>query len=248
MLDDKALPVDGAVDDERVGPTSADNSLARALGSPNGRHQRWSMRTMIHQRRRPNFGPDPTMKALDITGAWPRLATAGSDEHSKGISRAWQSRRNSSIGQRRKASKKSSDTPFEAVTPSAHPPYDSCPVELELRMATASARRRRQSATRNCGVVLRVAGTAAAAASSAAGRPLGIRSCSAVAAMCIDHVSSAQCFVPEDSVPSRRNPVVGTVVSGCSHRHVGTADHGRHHCTARVRMRLSACYRRYARS
>jgi hypothetical protein len=26
------------------------------------------MRTMIRQRRRPDFGPDPTMEALDITG------------------------------------------------------------------------------------------------------------------------------------------------------------------------------------
>jgi hypothetical protein len=34
--------------------------------------------------------------------------------------------------------------PFGAATPSAHPPYDSRPVELELRMATASAGRRRR--------------------------------------------------------------------------------------------------------
>ena len=69
LLGDKAMLVDGAVEDETVGPTSAENSLARALGSPNGRH-RWSaMRTTINQRRRPNFGPDPTMKAFDITGA-----------------------------------------------------------------------------------------------------------------------------------------------------------------------------------
>jgi hypothetical protein len=40
VLDDKAMLVDGAVDDEMVGQTSAENSLARALGSPNGRHQR----------------------------------------------------------------------------------------------------------------------------------------------------------------------------------------------------------------
>jgi hypothetical protein len=69
LLDDKAMLVDGAVEDETVGQTSAENSLARALGSPNGRQLRSAMCTMIHQRRRPNFGPDPTMKALDITGA-----------------------------------------------------------------------------------------------------------------------------------------------------------------------------------
>jgi hypothetical protein len=69
LLDDKAMLVDGAVEDETVGPTSAENSLARALGSPNGRQLRSAMCTMIHQRRRPNFGPDPTREALDITGA-----------------------------------------------------------------------------------------------------------------------------------------------------------------------------------
>ncbi len=68
LLDDKTLPVDGADEGETVGQTSAENSLARAIGSPNGRHQRSAMRTMIHQRRRPKFGPDPTMEALDITG------------------------------------------------------------------------------------------------------------------------------------------------------------------------------------
>ena len=35
LLDDKAMLVDGAVDDETVGQTSAENSLARALESPN---------------------------------------------------------------------------------------------------------------------------------------------------------------------------------------------------------------------
>ena len=69
MLADKTMLADGAVEEETVGPTSAENSLARALGSPNGRH-RWSaMRTTINQRRRPNFGPDPAIEALDITGA-----------------------------------------------------------------------------------------------------------------------------------------------------------------------------------
>jgi hypothetical protein len=48
LLDDKAMLVDGAVVDETVGQTSAESSLARALGSPNVRHQRSAMRTMIH--------------------------------------------------------------------------------------------------------------------------------------------------------------------------------------------------------
>jgi hypothetical protein len=48
LLDDKAMLVDGAVEDETVGPTSAENSLGRALRSPNVRHQRSAMRTMIH--------------------------------------------------------------------------------------------------------------------------------------------------------------------------------------------------------
>jgi hypothetical protein len=39
-----------------------------------------------------------------------------------------------------------------------------------------------------------------------------------------------------------RNPAFGTGVRSCSHRHVGIANHSRRHCTARVRMRLSACY------
>ena len=34
LVADKAMLVDGAVDDETVGQTSAENSLARALGSP----------------------------------------------------------------------------------------------------------------------------------------------------------------------------------------------------------------------
>ena len=49
LLDDVAMLVDGAVVDETVGQTNAENSLARALWSP----QRPSpavrpMRTMIH--------------------------------------------------------------------------------------------------------------------------------------------------------------------------------------------------------
>ncbi len=76
MLGDKAMLVDGAVDDETVGQTSAENRLARALGSPpaaatSGR----TMRTMIHHRRRPNFGPDPTTEALDITGGVTKIGS-----------------------------------------------------------------------------------------------------------------------------------------------------------------------------
>jgi hypothetical protein len=48
LLADKTMLADGAVEEETVGPTSAENSLARALGSPNVRHQRSAMRTMIH--------------------------------------------------------------------------------------------------------------------------------------------------------------------------------------------------------
>jgi len=68
LLGDKALLVDGAVVDETVGQTSAENSLARALGAPTAVTSGRQMRTMIRQRRRPNFGPDLTMEALDITG------------------------------------------------------------------------------------------------------------------------------------------------------------------------------------
>ncbi len=60
--------VDGAVDDETVGQTSAETSLARALGAPKAVTSGRTMRTMIRQRRRPIFGQDPTMQALDITG------------------------------------------------------------------------------------------------------------------------------------------------------------------------------------
>ena len=68
-----------------------------------------------------NFGPDPRMEALDITGACPRSDTDVSD---------WATT---------EAREKGSGTPFAAATPSAHPPYDSHPVELALRMVTASA-------------------------------------------------------------------------------------------------------------
>jgi hypothetical protein len=181
------------------------------------------------------------------------------------------------------ASEKSSGTPFAAATPSAHPPYDSRPMELAIRMATASAGLRGRRPLENAAlfVVLlvlplsqrpcarwgcphprsdavsvcdgagayrnsastpdaakqgRIDATCGAAGSctesatgcaqaprrcrvvSAAGdmlravsrmssvataacRPLGIRSCAAVSATSIDHVSSAQRVVVEDSVP-----------------------------------------------
>ncbi len=76
LLDDKAMPVDGAVEDETVGPTSAENSLARALGSPNGRQQRSAMRTMIRQRRRPKTVQIPEREALDITGGVTKIGNS----------------------------------------------------------------------------------------------------------------------------------------------------------------------------
>ena len=82
-----------------------------------------------------------------------------------------------------------------------------------VRRASSAARRPLQPPVVRCNRPSSVA--------TAAGRPLGIRSCSAVAATCIDHVSSAQCVVLQDSAPSRRNPAFGTAGSGCSHRHVG---------------------------
>ena len=68
MLDDKAMLVDGAVVDETVGQTSAENSLARALGSPNGRHQRSANAHDDLPTQKAQIGPDHTIEALDITG------------------------------------------------------------------------------------------------------------------------------------------------------------------------------------
>ena len=92
-----------------------------------------------------NFGPDPRMEALDITGACPRTDTDVSD---------WATT---------EAREKGSGTPFAAATPSAHPPYDSHPIELALRMGDGQRRASRTSATRECGRVHRAAGTAAVA-------------------------------------------------------------------------------------
>ena len=66
LLDDKAMLADGAVEEETVGPTSAENSLARALGSPNVRHQRSAN---AHDDSPSQKAQDLTMEALDITGA-----------------------------------------------------------------------------------------------------------------------------------------------------------------------------------
>jgi hypothetical protein len=69
LLDDKAMLVEGAVEDETV--------VRHALsGAPDGRRLLPAMRTMLHERRRPKIGPDPTIDALDITGAWPRSANS----------------------------------------------------------------------------------------------------------------------------------------------------------------------------
>ena len=65
LLDDKAMLVDGAVVNETGGQTSAENSLARALGSPNGRHQRLAN---AHDDSPSQKAQDLTMEALDITG------------------------------------------------------------------------------------------------------------------------------------------------------------------------------------
>jgi hypothetical protein len=72
VLDDEAMLVDGAVEDETVDQTSAENSLPRALAAVGDAHD-----DSLAQRAK--FGPDPTMEALGITGALPRSATDGSD-------------------------------------------------------------------------------------------------------------------------------------------------------------------------
>ena len=56
------------------------------------------------------------------------------------------------LGTDKMASEEGSDTPFAAATPSAHPPYDSRPMELELRTATASAGLRRRRPLENVAV------------------------------------------------------------------------------------------------
>jgi hypothetical protein len=53
---------DGSSDKRREQPRSRSREPPTAVTS--GR----PMRTMIHERRRPNFGPEPTTEALDITG------------------------------------------------------------------------------------------------------------------------------------------------------------------------------------
>ena len=69
LLDDKAMPVDGAVEGETVGQTSAENSLARALGSPQRPPPAVANAHDDSPLPKAKFGPDPTMEALDITGA-----------------------------------------------------------------------------------------------------------------------------------------------------------------------------------
>ena len=68
MLDYKAMLDNSAVEAETVGQTSAENKLGRALGSPNGRHQR-SANAHDAPTQKAKIGPDPTIEALDITGA-----------------------------------------------------------------------------------------------------------------------------------------------------------------------------------
>jgi hypothetical protein len=69
LLDDKAMPVDGEVESETVGQTSAENSLARALGSPRRPPPAVASAHDDSPTQRADFGPDPTMEALEITGA-----------------------------------------------------------------------------------------------------------------------------------------------------------------------------------
>ena len=75
MLGDKAMLVDGAVVDETVGQTSAENSLARALGAPNGRHRRSAYAHDDSLAQKAKFDPDPTMEALDITGGVTKIGS-----------------------------------------------------------------------------------------------------------------------------------------------------------------------------
>jgi hypothetical protein len=72
LLDDKAMLVDGAVDDETVGrrlvrqaPRAASLALS---GAPSGRHQRSANAHDDSRGQKAKFGPDPTMEALHITG------------------------------------------------------------------------------------------------------------------------------------------------------------------------------------
>jgi hypothetical protein len=157
LLDDKAMLVDGAVEDETAGQTSAENSLARALGSPNGRHQRLVMRTMIQQRRKPSSvqihkwkrSPsrerDHDRQQKTVTNAANILK--GMTEPPQFVDWATTEGEREDFGYaiRSRDCGQASDV-------------DSLPMELELRMATASAGLRRLRP-------LRAAGTAAVAAS-----------------------------------------------------------------------------------
>ena len=76
MLGDTAILGDGAVVDETVGKTNAENSLARALGSPQTAVTSGS--AYAHDEslaQKAKFGPDPTMETLDITGGVAKIGS-----------------------------------------------------------------------------------------------------------------------------------------------------------------------------
>ena len=66
---DKAMLVGGAVDDGTLGQTSAENSLARALGSPQPPAPEVGNAHDDSPTQTDKLGQDPLMDALDITGA-----------------------------------------------------------------------------------------------------------------------------------------------------------------------------------
>ncbi len=73
LLDDKAMLVDGAVVDETVGQTSAENSLARALGPPTAATTAYARDDSLVQKA--EFGRDHPMEALDITGGVAKIGS-----------------------------------------------------------------------------------------------------------------------------------------------------------------------------
>ena len=78
MLGDTAMLGDGAVVDETVGQTNAENSLARALGSPQTAvtsGSAYAHDDSLAQAKKAKFGPDPTMETLDITGGVAKIGS-----------------------------------------------------------------------------------------------------------------------------------------------------------------------------
>ncbi len=75
LLGDNAMPVDGTVVDETVRQTSAENSLARALGSPQRPSPAVGDARDDSLAQKAKFGPDPTMESLDITGGVTKIGS-----------------------------------------------------------------------------------------------------------------------------------------------------------------------------